>query len=341
MAPAASPPDPAGGGDGGGKVDIVTVNWNAGAQLEECVRSVREIDPDVARRFIIVDNGSVDGSADFACDWDRLLVDKAGANLGFGKGCNRGVAQGDAPYILLLNPDTRLTEPAISRALAFLESAEGAAYGICGIMQIGDDGQVKRHCARFPRLRTFASIIVGLDKMLPGIAPSLLMAEFDHLESRPVDHVMGAFYLIRRALFEAAGGFDEDYFVYLEDLDLSLKVARLGGPSYYLADTKVFHRGGGTSSQAKGITRYYGIEARLLYARKHFGGIRHAVHVAMTCVLEPPATLVWHAVKYRGRGLGNIFQAFGLLFRNLPRILFAPLGRVRARLEPPVPEQPS
>lgn len=337
MAPATSPPDPAGADGAGGKVDIVTVNWNAGPQLEECVRSVRDIDAGAVRRFILVDNGSADGSADFECDWDRLVVDKAGANLGFGKGCNRGAAQGDAPYILLLNPDTRLTEPAISRALAFLESAEGAAYGICGVMQIGDDGKVKRHCARFPGLRTFASIIVGLDKLLPRIAPSLLMADFDHLESRPVDHVMGAFYLIRRDLFEAAGGFDEDYFVYLEDLDLSLKVARLGRPSYYLAETRVFHRGGGTSSQAKGITRFYGIEARLLYGRKHFGGLRHALHVLMTCTLEPPATFVWHAVKYRGRGLGNIFQAFGLLFRNLPRILFAPLGRVRARLEAPPP----
>lgn len=309
------------------QVDIVTVNWNAGHQLADAIESVRRFDEAVVRRYIVVDNGSRDGSADLATDWPKLLIDKTEANLGFGRACNRGVAQGGAPFVLFLNPDTRLTEPAISRALAFLQSDAGAAYAVCGIKLIDETGHATRHCARFPTLATFAGVATGADKL--GLAPKLLMADFDHLSSRPVDHVQGAFYLIRREVFEQVGGFDEDYFVYLEDLDLSLKVARAGWGIYYLAETSAFHRGGGTSGQVKGTARFYSIEARLVYARKHFGGVARRTHAVLTYIAEPIATAAWHLVKYRGRGLGGLGDAFKLLAEHTPAVLGGTTGRER------------
>lgn len=304
-----------------GKVDIVTVNWNAGRQLAECIESVRAFDDAAVRRFIVVDNGSRDGSADLKSDWPKLLIDKVHANLGFGRACNRGVAQGDAPFVLFLNPDTRLTEPAISKALAFLESEQGRGYAVCGIKLIDETGVATRHCARFPTLATFTGVASGVDRVAPRLFPSLLMKDFDHLSSRPVDHVQGAFYLVRREIFEAVGGFDDDYFVYLEDLDLSLKVAQAGHGIYYLSEASAFHRGGGTSGQVKGIARFYSIEARLVYARKHFSRAARMAHAVVTYVAEPPATMVWHLAKYRGRGLGGLFDAFRLLWRNTPNVL--------------------
>lgn len=317
-----------------GRVDIVTVNWNAGAQLAECVESVRAEDGAIVRRFIVVDNGSLDGSADLATDWPKLLVDKTDANLGFGRACNRGAAQGDAPYLLFLNPDTRLTEPAISKAVAFLESEAGAAYSGCGIKLIDETGHATRHCARFPGLVTFASIALGIDKLLPSIAPSLLMTDFDHLSSRPVDHVQGAFYLIRREVFDRAGGFDPDYFVYFEDLDLSLRARRLGRGLYYLAEASAFHRGAGTSGQVKSLARFYGIEARLLYARKHFSGPSRILNAALVYTMEPLATMTWHLVKYRGRSLSALLATFRLLLRHTPGVLRGTTARERgARAE--------
>ncbi|HYG30306.1 MAG TPA: glycosyltransferase family 2 protein [Allosphingosinicella sp.] len=302
-------------------VDIVTVNWNAGPLLAECVASVRAVEPDIVTRYIVVDNGSRDGSADFDCDWDKLLVDRTGTNLGFGRGCNRGARQGSAPYILLLNPDTRLTEPAIGKAVAFLEAPENAGYGICGIKLLDEQGRVTRHCARFPTLGTFASIMVGLDRLFPGKAPGLLMADFDHRSSRPVDHVQGAFYLIRRELFEALGGFDDDYFVYLEDIDLSLRARRRGALCYYLAEAVAFHRGGGTTDQAKGTARFYGIEARFIYVRKHFGFLARVAHALLSYLVEPVATIAWSLIRHRGRTLGQVLRGFGLMVRNTPRLL--------------------
>ncbi|HEU0044525.1 glycosyltransferase family 2 protein [Sphingomonas sp.] len=311
------------------QVDIVTVNWNAGHQLAECVESVQHHDEQVVRRFIVVDNGSHDGSADFASDWPKLLIDRTQANLGFGRACNRGVALSDAPFILFLNPDTRLTEPAISRALAFLRSAAGRPYAVCGIKLIDETGHATQHCARFPTLATFAGLTSGADKVAPGLAPPLLMKDFDHLSSRDVDHVQGAFYLVRREVFEQVGGFDEDFFVYLEDLDLSLRIARAGYKSYYLADTSAFHRGGGTSGQVKGIARFYGVEARLLYARKHFDPAARRAHAALTYAVEPFAVFAWHLVKYRGRGLGGLRDYLRLLARNTPDVLTGSSSRQR------------
>jgi GT2 family glycosyltransferase len=302
-------------------VDIVTVNWNAGPQLAQCVESVRAVEPDVVGRHIVVDNGSRDGSADFDGGWDQLVIHRAGENLGFGRGCNRGASQGRAPYILFLNPDTRLTEPAIAKAVAFLESPENASYGICGIKLLDERGRVTRHCARFPTLATFASIMTGLDRLLPGKAPSLLMADFDHRSSRPVDHVQGAFYLIRRELFDALGGFDDDYFVYLEDLDLSLRARRRGARCYYLAEAEAFHSGGGTTKQARGTARFYGIEARFIYVRKHFGRLARLMHALMSYLVEPPATIAWSLIRHRGRGIGHVLRGFGLVLKNTPRLL--------------------
>lgn len=302
-------------------VDIVTVNWNAGGQLAACVASVRAHDEAVVAGFVVVDNGSVDGSADFSCDWPKLVVDRTGENLGFGRGCNRGAGQGDAPYILFLNPDTRLTEPAISKMVAFLARPENAAIGICGIKLLNEQGEVTRHCARFPTMTTFASIIAGLDRVFPGRAPALLMADFDHHSSRPVDHVQGAFYLIRRELFEALGGFDDDYFVYLEDLDLSLRARQRGAGCYYLAETEAFHSGGGTTKQARGTARFYGIEARFIYVRKHFGWLARLTHAAMSYLVEPAATIAWSLIRHRGRGIGHVLRGFGLMLRHTPRLL--------------------
>ena len=310
-------------------VDIVTVNWNAGHQLAECVESVRRYDEQVVRRFIVVDNGSCDGSADFESDWSKLMIDKTCANLGFGRACNRGVAQGDAAFILFLNPDTRLTEPAISKAVAFLQSEDGRRYAVCGIKLIDETGHATQHCARFPTLVTFAGMTSGADKVAPGLIPPLLMKDFDHLSSREVDHVQGAFYLVRREVFEQVGGFDEDFFVYLEDLDLSLRIARTGLKSFYLAETSAFHRGGGTSGQVKGIARFYGIEARLLYALKHFSPAARRTHAALTYGVEPFAVFAWHLAKYRGRGLGGLGDYLRLLARNTPAVLKGRSSRQR------------
>jgi hypothetical protein len=96
------------------------------------------------------------------------------------------------------------------------------------------------------------------------------MREWDHLNSRIVDHVTGAFLLMRRTIFQKLNGFDPAFFMYLEDVDLSLRAARLGLTSYYEADVQAFHRGGGTSSKVRADRLFYSLRSRSIYFAKHF-----------------------------------------------------------------------
>ena len=291
------------------------------------------MDDEVVAQFIVVDNASRDGSAQLSIDWPKLLIDHVGHNIGFGRGCNRGARKGNAPYILFLNPDTRLTQPAISSAVAFMDQEKAACYTVAGVKLVDETGKASRNAARFPGKRTLIGMLLGLDMLWPARFPPLLMMDFDHETSREVDHVQGAFYLVRRSEFEAVQGFDEEFFVYFEDVDLSLRLHANGGKSYFLADTEAYHLGGGTSKQVKGLARYYGIEARMLYAQKHFGKRFNALHSLLTFALEPIATIAWYAYRYKGRHLGAAVKAFGLLYANAPRLLTrrpsraAPFGR--------------
>lgn len=103
-------------------VDIVIVNWNSGEQLRDCIASIMLYGDRAVQQVIVVDNGSIDGSANVQNDQLRLLVLQAGQNLGFAAACNLGARQGDAPYLLFLNPDACLRPGTLSAVLAYMRS---------------------------------------------------------------------------------------------------------------------------------------------------------------------------------------------------------------------------
>lgn len=268
------------------KVDVVIVNWNAGTQLQQCVESIYAHEEAVLGSVIVVDNGSADGSTAFCRGDDRVVLVEPGRNLGFGTACNRGVAAGSAEYVLFLNPDTRLLRPTLAAVVAHL-CARAEHVGVVGVKLVGRDGQVSRHCARLPSAGTFLALSLGLSKALPRWFKPVELVEFDHLHTAEVPHVMGAFYMMPRALFEALGGFDERFFVFYEDLDLSLRVARSGRSIVYLAEEEIFHRTGGTGSGASAKALSYLLESRLIYARKHFDPAGRLVIAFSVFVIEP------------------------------------------------------
>lgn len=293
-------------------VDVVIVNWNAGDQLRQCVESLMAVDRSAVASVTVVDNGSHDGSADFLDGRNDVRLLRAGENLGFGRACNLGAARGRAPYILLLNPDTRLLRPTLGQVTAFMDGADGEGYGVCGVRLVGEDGHIARHCSRFPSARTFFFLSSGLAKVAPRRFPPLELVDFDHLHDRPVDHVMGAFYVIRRTLFDRLAGFDERFFVYYEDLDLSWRAAIAGQGAYYLSSVEVFHRGAGTSRNARAKALSYILESRLRYADKHFGWCGRLLVSISTLLIDPPMRVAfalvqgspataWEAVRAHGR----------------------------------------
>lgn len=302
-------------------VDVVIVNWNAGEQLLSCVNSVISCESGIIGKVIIVDNGSSDNSASPVEGISNVLLIRAGENLGFGRACNLGALHSTADYLLFLNPDTVVVAESISVPIAFMERAENVSVGICGIQLYDDNGHVSRSCARFPSLKIFTAQALGLNRLSIFKNMSTHMSSWAHDNTQVVDHVIGAFYLIRRSLFLSLNGFDERFFVYLEDLDLSLRAYRLGYLSVFIADAQAFHAGGGTSRQVKARRLFYSLRSRLQFGFKHFPYWQAWTLVVVTCFFEPMTRTVWCLAGADREGVRNTWLAYRMLWSDLGRIV--------------------
>lgn len=294
-------------GEGHDVIDIVVVNWNAGEQLKVCLQSIAQYGDGLVRSVVVVDNGSTDGSADVDIPGLPLTVIKAGANLGFGRACNLGASRAQAPLLLFLNPDAALLPDSLRPAVSFMQGAVGSDTGVVGIQLIDEQGHVQNHTTNRAAPRTM-------------FTHEQRAVRFDHLRSRPVDHVIGAFYLIRKEIFRQLGGFDERFFVYLEDVDLSARVQDLGWQIHYLADARAFHKGGGTSDQVKAKRLFYSMRSRILYSFKHFPK-RSALAVAgVTLLVEPFLRLARAVMRRSGNEARETIAAFAHLYKDIPAI---------------------
>jgi N-acetylglucosaminyl-diphospho-decaprenol L-rhamnosyltransferase len=226
-------------------VSAVAVSFNSADCLPDCVRSLRS---EGVADVVVVDNASSDGSIDaiLASDPDVTVV-ATGANLGFGSGVNRGVEEATGDQLLILNPDT-VVEPGTVKALVeALDRDPGLAAVGPRIENV--DGTL------YPSVRSFPNLWVATGHAFLGMvwprnpfSRRYRMLDWDH--SRPaaaVDWVSGACMLVRRSAFEAVGGFDEGYFMYVEDVDLCWRLARAGWRIGYEPSGRVVHALGASS----------------------------------------------------------------------------------------------
>lgn len=311
-------------------LDIVIVNWNSGVLLREAVASIAEFGANVVSSVIVVDNHSSDDSlsaveADAADLPFSLHVIRNPTNMGFGAACNQGAKQAQSEYLLFLNPDTALFAGTLSDSLAYMQDPAHAGVGICGVQLLDEQGRVSRSCARFPSARRFLAHASGLDRLFPRLGH--FMADWDHRQTREVDQVIGAFFLVRREMFEALGGFDERFFVYFEEVDLSLRARNAGWRSVYLADAQAFHVGGGTSRQVKARRLFYSLRSRLLYSFKHFSWAGAMGVMFVTLLVEPLSRTMLALLRGSWSGVKETWSAYGMLLRWLPQWLFKGMTR--------------
>lgn len=294
--------------------------------LHDCIRSIELADRTSyeIERVVIVDNASNDGSLDdLASATLPIDIVKNADNVGFAKACNLGAQGSCADYLLFLNPDTRLHASSLTTPLTFMAVETNRFVGICGIQLLDDHNAVSRSCARFPSLSGFLIAMFGLNKLMPNTFKSHCMKEWDHSTSREVDQVIGAFFLIRRRLFEHLGGFDIRFFVYFEEVDLSLRARQEGWTSYYLAETQAYHKGGGTSEQIKAARLFYSLRSRLLYGFKHFSRPQATLLALATLVIEPITRLTFALLRGAIPAAAQTVQAYSMLYRALPQVWHA------------------
>ncbi len=306
-------------------LDIIIVNWNTGFQLRDCLQSVLlavAFSDLCLRQCIVVDNASHDGSVDVLDSLPLpLMVVRNHENKGFAYACNQGAKAGKSEFVLFLNPDIKLSPDNLVKALHFLNEKGNERVGILGIQLVDKDSEIQRNVARFPTPKSLIFQMLGLDRLWPRRFPSHFMSDWDHRESKEVGQVTGAFYLVRRVVFEELKGFDERFFMYFEDLDFAYRAKQASWKSYYLADTQAVHLGGGASNQIKAKRIFYVINSRVLYVAKHYG-ISSAIKILIaTFMVEFWVRLGWSAINLSKQNFIETIQTYSMFIRNIPQLL--------------------
>lgn len=261
-------------------IGIVIVSLNTRELLRGCLESLRNCTLPV--RIVVVDNGSTDGSqAIVAADFPEARLIEPTHNLGFGAANNLGVDLllngADVPpaYVLLLNPDTIVRAGAIETLARFL--AAHPRVGLVGPRLLNPDHSIQSAAFRFPTL-----VMTALDLFPPGeVLPGRLYGSWWHgrypqeqcanAAPFPIDHPLGACMLIRRAAWEAIGGFDRRYFMYSEEIDLCWRLRTAGWAIWQVPHAQVTHYGGAATSQFRQrmFIALYG--SRFQFAAQHRG----------------------------------------------------------------------
>jgi N-acetylglucosaminyl-diphospho-decaprenol L-rhamnosyltransferase len=264
-------------------LSVIIVNYNVRYFLEQCLSSVKKAleqrDGPGGKRFsaltevLVIDNNSTDGSITYLQPRFSFVRFIANAeNSGFGRANNQALAQSRGKYILFLNPDTVLPEDCFQQCLAFMDARPDA--GALGIRMIDGSGRYLPESKRgFPTPWVSFCKMSGLTRLFPH---SRLFARYylGHLsstETHPVDILSGAFLMARKEALEKTGGFDERFFMYAEDVDLSYRIQQAGYQNYYFAETTIVHfKGESTRRDARYVKQFY--TAMIQFVEKHFKG---------------------------------------------------------------------
>lgn len=251
------------------KLSVVILNYNVRYFLQLCVLSVQKAIQQIDAEIIVVDNNSPDDSCAMIREhFPNVILIENKENSGFPKGNNIGVAAAKGEYICILNPDTVVAEDTFEKVLAFAQDKKDA--GIIGVKLVDGKGNFLPESKRgVPTPFVAFTKITGLYKLFPKVFGEYYALHLSEDESGEVDILVGAFMLMKRALYLEIGGFDENCFMYSDDIDLSYMVLKTGKANYYFHDTAVIHyKGESTVKDKRYMERFQ--EAMNFFYKKHF-----------------------------------------------------------------------
>ncbi|HEY3829182.1 MAG TPA: glycosyltransferase family 2 protein [Solirubrobacteraceae bacterium] len=274
---------------------IVIVSANDARWLEPCLASVLARAGNISLEIIVVDNASTDGTREVVESSFPQARVVSSPNRGFAYGNNRGLEHTSARYVLLLNPDTEILQGTLQELIATLD--ERPEMGLAGVRQID------AHDRLLPTIRRFPNAARALGEALfserwplhPAWAGERVLAARDYEREQPCDWTAGSFMLIRREALLSAGVLDERFFLYSEETDLCLRIARAGWGIHHLPLMTIRHHAGKGGVRPALVAQ--DALSRKLYARKHFSaphrglflgavGLRHLIRAAGARGLE-------------------------------------------------------
>lgn len=269
-------------------ISIIIISYNVRYFLEQCLLSVRRATAGLAAQVIVVDNRSADDTlVALRPLFPEVLFIDAGVNLGFAKACNLGFRHATGQHLLFLNPDTLLAEDSLQKVLRFVQHQPHA--GAVGVRMIDGSGRFLKESKRgLPTPLASLFKLCGLARLFPHsrLFSRYYLGHRSAAQNQEVDVVAGAFMFIPRPVLEKVGLFDEAFFMYAEDIDLSYRIQQAGYRNYYIADATIIHFKGESTPlhSARYVHTFY--KAMDLFVRKHYGGrtnsvFRHLLRLAI------------------------------------------------------------
>ncbi|MBX2930644.1 MAG: glycosyltransferase [Chitinophagaceae bacterium] len=256
------------------QLSVIIVNYNVKYFLQQCLYSVEKAINHIHAEVIVVDNNSTDGSMAYLkpiFSWVKFIENTD--NKGFGKANNIALQEATGKYILFLNPDTIVPEDCFEKCINFLE--QHTTCGALGIKMVDGKGQFLSESKRaFPSPITSFFKLVGLASLFPksSLFNKYALGYLDENKNHEVDVLAGAFIMTRKELIDTIHGFDEIFFMYGEDVDLSYRIQQEGYKNYYFAESSIIHFKG--ESTKRGSLNYVKMfyEAMSLFVTKHYKG---------------------------------------------------------------------
>lgn len=257
-------------------LSIIIVNYNVKFFLEKCLQSVQVAARGIDTEVFVIDNHSTDGSISYL---NPLFPDvkfiSNNYNPGFGKACNQGLQLSNGRYILFLNPDTIIDKDTLNLCLRKFESDK--TIGAIGVKMVDGNGTFLRESKRaLPQPMSSLYKLFGLSRVFPKskIFSNYNLGYLNENENHTVDVLCGAFMMIPKEVIDTTGGFDEAFFMYGEDIDLSYRIQKAGYKNYYLAETTITHFKGESTDKysIKYVKSFYG--AMIIFVDKHYSGIK-------------------------------------------------------------------
>ncbi len=245
-------------------VSIVIVNWKTEDYLVRCIESIPPNTKEVSWEITAVDNGSQDGTGGRVRQkFPGVDVIENPQNSGFAAATNQGIRRSSGRYILLLNPDTRLTKGAIQKLCSFMDAHPEA--GIAGVQLLNEDGSRQNSISNFPSLITELTNKSLLRRLFPDRYPGKERVYSEPLE---VESVIGACMMVRRQAIERVGLLDEVFFLFLEETEWCYRMKKGGWKIFHVPGIEVFHFQGKSAEKDPRRARVEYHRSRYLYFKK-------------------------------------------------------------------------
>lgn len=254
------------------QLSIIIVNFNVKYFLEQCLYAVQKACAGIEAEIFVVDNLSTDGSREYLIPkFPRVHFKWNIVNMGFGKACNSVLNEARGEHVLFLNPDSIVPEDCFVKCLDFFAAHKNC--GALGVKMLDGSGQFLQESKRgFPDPLTSFYKMTGMAALFPSIKKfsRYYAGHLPQNENNQVDVLAGAFMMLSKKAISATGGFDENFFMYGEDIDLSYRIKKAGMENFYFAGTTIIHFKGESTQKISDlyIRHFYG--AMQLFVRKHY-----------------------------------------------------------------------